>query len=82
MSKVEEYIDIVKNRESTRWSRFYYKHVLKKCKRAAKKGYTGRWFYDTWFNPYIENKLKDEGFEIKKGEGKEIGEILVDWENA
>ena len=79
MNKAEEYAKSVEEREGTLWGRFIYKRVWKKKKKAAKKEYTGRWFDDIFINEYVKNKLKYEGFKLKKGKGEKTGYILVEW---
>ena len=80
MSKAEKFANLAKSKKTTVSNRIYYFFLIIILRRAAKQHYSGYDFYDTTFNPYIKERLKEEEFKVKKRKDKKGKQYTsVEW---
>lgn len=80
MEKKEELKKSVENRNNTIFNWIEYFLLIRKLKKYEKRGYSGFNLYSE-INPWIVNKLKEDGFKVienlKDKEGKEY--TFIKW---
>lgn len=66
MNKAEKYAQIVESKKGSLFNWFWYFHLLRKYKRLAKRGYKSYNELDSNLNPWLIDKLKNQGFVVYK----------------